>query len=65
MDNKVFEDYVLRKMTAWYERYSPKKGRKGDGDEASREDEDDAGDGEEGGVEYEDQCCPASTLWLE
>ena len=51
VDDKVFEDYVLRKMTAWYESYPPKKGKKGDGDE-SREDEDDAGDGEEGGVEY-------------
>ena len=42
MDDKVFE---------WY---PPKKGKKGDGDEESREDEDDARDGEDGGVEYED-----------
>ena len=41
-------------MTAWYERYPPKKGKKGDGDEESREDEDDSGDGEDGGMEYED-----------
>ena len=45
--------------TAWYERhggYSPnlKKDKKGNGDEESREDEDDAGDGVDGGVEYED-----------
>ena len=54
VDDKVFGDYVLRKMTAWYERYPPKNGKKGDGGEESREDEDDAGDGEDGGVEYED-----------
>ena len=47
-------DYVLRKIMAWYERYQPKKGKKCDGDEESREDEDDAGDCEDGGVEYED-----------
>ena len=54
VDDKVFEDYVLRKMTARYERYPPKKGKKGDGDEESREDEDDAKDGEDGGAEYVD-----------
>ena len=40
-----------------FERYPPKKDKKGDGDEESREeseDEDDARDGEDGGVEYED-----------
>ena len=48
-------DYVLRKIMAWYERYQPKKGKKCDGDEESREDEDDAGDCVVGGaVEYED-----------
>ena len=38
-------------MTAWYERYPPKKGKnlKGNGDKESREDEDDAGDCEDGG----------------
>ena len=30
-----------------------KKGKKGDGDELSKEDEYDARDGEDGGVEYE------------
>ena len=37
-----------------FERYPPKKCNKGDGDEESREDEDDARDGEDGGVKYED-----------
>ena len=53
VDDKVFEDYVLHNMKAWYERYPPKKGKKSDGDEESREDEEDAGalDGEDwGGV---------------
>ena len=56
VDDRVFEDsdYVLRKMTGWCEWYPPKKGKKGDGDEESREDEDDAGDGKDCGVEYED-----------
>ena len=56
MDDKVFEDYVLRKITAWHERYPPKKGKKGDGDKQSREDEDNAGEGGDGGVEYEDDA---------
>ena len=54
VDDKVFEDYVLHNMKAWYERYPPKKGKKSDGDEESREDEDDAKDGEDGGAEYVD-----------
>ena len=37
-----------------FERYPPKKDKKGDGDEENREDEDDARDGEDGRVEYED-----------
>ena len=49
VDDKVFEDYVLRKMTARYERYPPKQGKKGDEDEEGREAGNDAGDGEDGG----------------
>ena len=42
-------------MTAWYEQYPPIKGKEGDGDKESREDEDDAGDCVDcGAVEYED-----------
>ena len=37
-----------------FELYPPKKGKKGDGDEESREDEDDARDCEVGRVQYED-----------
>ena len=40
----------MRKMTAWYERRAvPSTTHQ---DEESREDEDGAGDGEDGGVEY-------------
>ena len=27
-NNTIFEDYVLRKMTAWYERYPPRRVRR-------------------------------------
>ena len=54
VDNKVFEEYVLLKMTAWYKLYPSKMGTKGNGDEVSRKDKDDAGDGKACGVEYED-----------
>ena len=41
-----------------FELYPPTKGKKGDWDEESREDEDDARKGEDRGVEYEDVAQP-------
>ena len=63
MDDKVFEAYVLRKMTAWFERYSPKKGKKGHWDEESREGEHDAWNGKDCWVEYEDVTQLQTSDW--
>ena len=55
VDDKVFEDYVLCKMTAWYVTHQKREGRWGRKEQGGRgRRRPVTGDGEDGGVEYED-----------
>ena len=51
----MFEDHAFLKITVWdrRSRFPPRKDKKVNGDEESREGEDDASEGNDGGVEYE------------